>query len=56
MSAKRTRLTVSSVGGQELVTDEDVAGLLAARREDLPGAPLAWEVGLRTLIERLVGR
>lgn len=53
--AKRTRMTVSSIGGQELLTDEDVAELLSARREDLPGAPLAWEVGLRTLVERLAG-
>lgn len=53
--AKRTRIAVSSIGGQELITDEDVAELLGARRHDLPGAPLAWEVGLRTLVERLVG-
>ena len=54
--ARRTRLLVSSVGGQELISDEDVQRLRAARREELPGQPLVWQVALRTLVAQLTGR
>lgn len=54
--ARRTSLPLSGIGAQTLITDEDVQRLLVARREDLPGAPLVWEVGLRTLAAQLVGR
>jgi hypothetical protein len=54
--ARRTRLLVSSVGGQELISDEDVQRLRTARREDLPGQPLVWQVALRHLVAQLTGR
>ena len=54
--AKRTRLLVSSIGGQELIGDEDVQQLRTARRQDLPGQPLVWQVALRHLVAQLTGR
>jgi len=54
--ARRTRLLVSAIGGQELLSDEDVAAARALRRDDLPGAPLAWHVALRELVTRVTGR
>lgn len=53
--ARRTSLTISSLGGQALVTDAEVEELRRVRRDDLPGAPLVWQVGLRTLVDRLTG-
>lgn len=54
--ARRTSMTLSSIGAQELITDEDVDRLLTARREDLPGSPLVWEAGLDALLYGLLGR
>jgi Arc/MetJ family transcription regulator len=54
--ARRTPLVASSVGAQSLLTDDDVAALRTARRTDLPGAPLVWQVALRTLVGELAGR
>jgi hypothetical protein len=54
--ARRTRLLVSSIGGQELISDEDVQRLRTARRENLPGQPLVWQVALRHLVAQLTGR
>jgi hypothetical protein len=54
--AKRTRLLVSSIGGQELISDEDVQQLRTARRQDLPGEPLVWQVALRHLVAQLTGK
>jgi hypothetical protein len=54
--ARRTRLLVSSIGGQELISDEDVQRLRTARREELPGQPLVWRVALRNLVAQLTGR
>lgn len=54
--AKRTRLTISGIGGQELLTDEDVERARTLRRDDLPGRPLAWKVAMRELVTRLTGR
>ena len=54
--ARRTRLLVSSIGGQELISDEDVQRLRTARREDLAGQPLVWQVALRNLVAQLTGR
>lgn len=54
--ARRTRLLVSSIGGQELISDEDVQRLRTARREDLPGQPLVWQIALRNLVAQLTGR
>jgi hypothetical protein len=51
--ARRTRLLVSGVGGQELLSDDDVAAARAARRDDLPGEPLAWRVALTELVSGL---
>jgi hypothetical protein len=56
IAAQRTRLLVSSVGGQELFGDEEVTKVRIARREDLPGQPLAWEVAMRTLVAELTGQ
>ena len=54
--ARRTRLLVSSIGGQETLSDSDVAEARARRREDLAGQPLAWQVALRQLVSQLTGR
>lgn len=53
--ARRTRLAVSAIGGQELITSDDVEQLRSARREDLPGEPLAWRVALDHLVATLTG-
>jgi hypothetical protein len=53
---RRTRLLVSSIGGQELISDEEVQRLRTARREELPGQPLVWQVALRNLVAQLTGR
>jgi len=52
--ARRTGLRFSAFGAQELITDEDVERLRAVRREDLEGAPLVWQEGLRTLVASLL--
>ena len=54
--ARRTRLLVSAIGGQELLSDEDVERVRAERRDDLPGRPLVWQVALRNLVAQLTGR
>lgn len=54
--AKRTSMIVSVLGGQSLVTDEEIAQLRTARRGDLPDRPLVWQEGLRSLVEQLTGR
>lgn len=53
--ARRTGLLLSAVGAQELISDQDIAWLVTARREDLPGKPRIWEAGLRALVEQLTG-
>jgi hypothetical protein len=53
MLARRTPLIISGLGGQALISDEDVSALMSARREDLPGRPLVWEVALHTLLDQL---
>lgn len=54
--ARRTRMSLASLGAQELITDEDVERLLTARRDDLSGSPSVWEAGLDALVEGLLGR
>ena len=54
--ARRTRLLVSAVGGQEMLSDDDVKEARTRRREDLPGQPTAWRVALRDLVAQLTGR
>ena len=54
--ARRTRLSVSAVGGQELLSDDDVNAARTARRSDLPSEPLAWQVALRELVGRITAR
>lgn len=51
--AKRTRLLVSSMRAQELLSDEDVSAVRTRRREDLPGQPLAWREAMRQLVGQL---
>ena len=53
--AQRTRLTVSALGAQRLITAEDVEQLRTSRRDDLPGRPLVWQAALRELVGRLTG-
>jgi hypothetical protein len=54
--ARRTRLAVSAIGGQEVLSDDDVQAARSARRSDLPGEPLAWQVALRELVGKLAAR
>jgi hypothetical protein len=53
---KRTPFLSSGAGAQALLRDEDVNEARAARRDDLPGRPLAWQVALRNLVSQLTGR
>jgi hypothetical protein len=50
MLARRTDLLTSSIGGQSLITDEEIARLRDQRRDDLPGQPLVWQVAMRNLV------
>jgi hypothetical protein len=56
MLAKRSNLALSAIGGQMLVTDEDIQSLRTLRREDLAGQPLVWQAALRGLVAQLTGR
>jgi hypothetical protein len=56
MLARRTGLVESGFGLQALIRDEDVATLRTARRTDLPGEPLVWQVAIRNLVAGLRGR
>jgi len=51
--ARRSRLAVSALGAQEIITDDDVRQARTLRREELPGSPLAWRVALRELVAGL---
>lgn len=51
---RRTRLSVSALGAQELLGEEDVRAAREARRSDLAGAPLAWQEALRQLLRQLL--
>lgn len=53
--ARRTGVLAGAAGFQALITDDEVARLLDARREDLPGSPLVWEVVLENLVSLLTG-
>lgn len=54
--ARRTRLAVSAIGAHETLTDDDVRAAISARREELPGRPLAWQVAMRQLVTNLTAR
>jgi hypothetical protein len=54
--ARRTRLGISALGAQEIITDDDIRLVRETRREDLPGRPLAWQAALVALLEGLTGR
>lgn len=56
MIARRTPLLVSSLRAQALLRDEDVLEAATARRDDLAGEPLAWQVALKQLVSQLTGR
>ena len=53
---RRTRLLVSAIGGQELLSDADVERVRTLRRDDLSGRPLVWQAALRNLLAELTGR
>ena len=54
--ARRTGPLVSSIGAQEVLTDEDVERVRTRRRDELPGRPLVWQAALKTLVAELTGR
>jgi hypothetical protein len=54
--AHRTSLLASAAGAQALITEEDVKRLNTARRDDLPGKPLVWQVSLRNLVAELTAQ
>jgi len=54
--ARRTRLGISALGAQEIITDEDIQRVREDRRDDLSGKPLGWRVALVQLVEGLTGR
>lgn len=49
-------MIAGALGAQEVISDRDVAEFRAARRTDLPGQPLVWQVALRNLVAELTGR
>jgi len=51
--ARRTSFTASTFGAQALLSDTEVEQLRTARREDLPGQPLVWQVALGNLLKQL---
>ena len=53
--ARRTGIIAGSFGTQRVVTNDDVEQLRSARRTDLPGQPLVWQVALRNLLAELTG-
>lgn len=55
MLAKRTRLVVSALGAQELLSPDDLATLRTRTREELPGRPLVWREAMRQLVVGLTG-
>jgi hypothetical protein len=56
MLARQTGMLAGAVGAQRIITEKDVAELRTARRADLPGQPLVWQVALRNLVAGLTGR
>lgn len=52
--ARRTRLLVSGLGAQELLSDEDVQAARTARREDLAGTPAVWREAMEQLVTQLM--
>jgi hypothetical protein len=53
--ARRTNIVLGGLGAKELIGDTDVERLRTARRDDLPGAPLVWQIALGHLLEQLIG-
>jgi hypothetical protein len=54
--ARRTSMSVSILGAQTLVTEDELRQLRTERRDELPGRPLVWQAGIRALVEQLTGR
>jgi hypothetical protein len=50
-----TNVVLAGFGAQRLISDEDVRELRSARRTDLDGAPLTWQVALQNLLISLMG-
>lgn len=55
-AVRRTPLLASALGAQQLFSDEDMQKAREARRDDLAGRPLAWQVAMRHLVAQLTGR
>jgi len=55
LMARTTPLLASAFGARRLISDEDVERARAARRENLPGRPLAWQAALLELVAQLTG-
>lgn len=53
--ARRTPMRVSALGVTAVVTDDEIAELRHARRDDLPDSPLVWQEAVRQLVTRLTG-
>lgn len=54
--ARRTNVALAGLGIQQLISDDDVQRVRTLRREDLPGAPLAWQLALDHMVEQLTGK
>jgi hypothetical protein len=55
MVAQRTGLLAGALGAHRVISDDDVDQLRTARRNDLAGQPLVWQVALRNLVAELTG-
>jgi hypothetical protein len=54
--ALRTPFKESAFHVQRTMTPVTLEEALAARRDDLPGSPLAWEVAMKNLVAELLGK
>jgi hypothetical protein len=51
-----THVVLAGLGGQALITEQDVARARTERRQDIAGEPLVWQVALANLVGNLLGR
>jgi len=54
--ARRSGILASAVGLHALISDKEVEEIRTARRNELAGQPLVWQVALRNLVAGLTGR
>jgi hypothetical protein len=56
LTARTTSVIAGGFGLHALITDDDVANVRGARRTELPGQPLTWQMALSGIVAELTGR